>query len=342
MEDITAVPSFPEERIKKRGIPGSTLKLIAIFVMLIDHIAATILDRTLITRGFYNMGMGTEGNAAASNLLNMIDGIMRMIGRLGFPLFCFLLVEGFVHTSNKRKYAIRLGIFALISEIPFDLAFSGKVFNFGYQNVFFTLLIGFLVMWGFQLVGERLKDKKWLPILSIAGAAGVGFIVFTSAQSIMFTVNSILLGFTGRDITPAVPYQRLLFIGMAVVAGIVLLIAYLKKNKEDRELEIFLADCTVLVAGILLANLLITDYSGFGVLTIAVMYALRRKPALSGLGGYLVLNIMSLSELTAIFAIIPIGLYNGERGLRLKYIFYAFYPVHLFILYLICRAMNII
>lgn len=340
MEDMTAVPSVPEVMTKKRGISGSTLKLIAIFVMLIDHIAATILEQTLLSRGFFNYN--TVASIDAANIqLYTIYRFMRGIGRLGFPLFCFLLVEGFVHTRNKGKYALRLGIFALISEIPFDLAFHGNAFYFEYQNVFFTLLIGFLVMWGFQVIRDKLKDKKWLPVLSVVGAAGAGYIVFVTVRSLIYTVTGFYESTTGRSLTATVFYlEKKIIIGAAVVTVIGLLAVFLTAKKKEG-IGVFLAACTVLVAGMLLADFMITDYSGFGVLTIAVMYALRKEPAVSAMGGYFVLNIMSLSELAAIFALIPIGLYNGERGLRLKYVFYAFYPVHLFILYLICKAMNI-
>ena len=138
---------------EKRGISGSTLKLIAIITMLIDHTAATILDRTLIARGLGNLSgdvQATQDFLVQNGTLYGIDMARRLIGRLAFPIFCFLLIEGFLHTRNVWKYAIRLGVFALISEIPFDLAFHAKFFYFQYQNVFFTLLIGVLVMIGFK------------------------------------------------------------------------------------------------------------------------------------------------------------------------------------------------
>ncbi len=342
MDDITTVQPAEEEYIRKRGIPGSTLKLIAIFVMLIDHIGATILEQMLISRGYflYNTVASTD---MANVRLYMIYSIMRMIGRLGFPLFCFLLVEGFVHTRNKGKYVIRLAMFALISEIPFDLAFHGKAFYFGYQNVFFTLLIGFLVMWGFQIIAEHLKEKRWLPVISVIGAIGAGWIAFQVIQSSVYILNGIVIGFRGTGLPPIFTSMgNEALVGVIVIVAAIFLLLYLIFKSEGERIGIFLVDCAVLAVGMVLANLLVTDYSAFGVLTIAVMYALRKQPLSAGLGGYITLNIMSLSELTAVFALIPIGLYNGERGLRLKYVFYAFYPVHLFILYLICKAMNLI
>lgn len=66
----------------------------------------------------------------------------RMLGRIAFPLYTFLITEGYVHTRNVKKYAARLLIFAFVSEVPFDYAFFGTPVYMGYQNVFFTLVLG--------------------------------------------------------------------------------------------------------------------------------------------------------------------------------------------------------
>ena len=102
------------------------LKTIAMVFMLIDHFAYVMIER----------GLGLGGN------LYMIDRVLRGMGRIAFPIFCFTIVEGFQKTSDVRAYLKRLVMFALISEIPFDLAFRGSIFNMTFQNVFWTLAFG--------------------------------------------------------------------------------------------------------------------------------------------------------------------------------------------------------
>lgn len=93
------------------------LKLLALVTMMIDHTGDVLLPQ-------YRW--------------------LRYIGRLAFPIYAFLIVEGYVHTKDVKKYLARLAMFAVISEVPFDLAFRGAVFDMGGQNVFFTLFLGLL------------------------------------------------------------------------------------------------------------------------------------------------------------------------------------------------------
>ena len=127
---------------KRQGLSGTTLKLMACITMLIDHIGASCLEAGLLVPLIASGTFSTD--PAAASLLQM-DRVLRYIGRLAFPIFCFLLVEGFLHTHDLKKYALRMLGFALISEWPFDWAFFSGVY-WGHQNVYFTLLLGLLAM----------------------------------------------------------------------------------------------------------------------------------------------------------------------------------------------------
>ncbi len=132
------------------GLSGSVLKTIAVITMFIDHLGAVYLERVMAAEGsFVDLQ-----NPGRMDVLGWVYILMRLIGRLAFPIYAFLIVEGFSHTRNPWKYLGRLSLFALISEIPFDMAFrltDAQVFSctlveFSYQNVFFTLAIGLLTI----------------------------------------------------------------------------------------------------------------------------------------------------------------------------------------------------
>ena len=159
--------------MERKGLSGSALKIIAIVTMLIDHIAATVIIR-ILKFGGYNDG------------LYQLYRVMRNIGRIAFPIFCFLLVEGFMHTRDREKYALRLGCFAAVSEIPFDLAFNGKVLEVGYQNVFFTLLLGLLTMMAYDAVMNQSRWSVWkrTALSTIAILAGMFAAEFLSTPDL--------------------------------------------------------------------------------------------------------------------------------------------------------------
>jgi len=146
------------EETKKFGLSGSTLKIIAIVTMFIDHIGAFLVEPILFKANPYMTRPILWGLTLEQ--LRTLDTSLRLIGRLAFPIFTFLIVEGLLHTRNKKNYLIRLSLFALISEIPFDLARSHVMFDFSYQNVFFTLAIGLSVLWAMQHYENQ--GWKWL------------------------------------------------------------------------------------------------------------------------------------------------------------------------------------
>lgn len=200
------------------SIKGSTLKIIAVVTMVIDHIGACVLQHVLNNNGVLaaavsgiNAILTLEGD---NRTLAILWWVMRMIiGRIAFPIYCFLLVEGFYHTRNVAKYAVRLLVFAIVSEIPFNLAFYQQPFDMVHQNVFFTLLISLLSIWGFSCVDTKLKGnifiKIFVAIIGMTGAgllntdygaSGVAFVLLLyifrynrSMQNIVGCVSSVLL-----------------------------------------------------------------------------------------------------------------------------------------------------
>ncbi|MBR0353740.1 MAG: conjugal transfer protein TraX [Oscillospiraceae bacterium] len=166
---------------EKRGVPGSVLKWVAILAMFIDHAAVILVYGW--AKFHHGWGPGVESTT--------FYYILRGIGRLGFPIFCFLLVEGFFHTRNRRKYLLRLGLFALISELPFDLAFRDTWKTFGrpeagfwarwgleftHQNVFFTLFLGLLavMLWDGLTRGGNEEGPVWRGLAAVVCALALG------------------------------------------------------------------------------------------------------------------------------------------------------------------------
>ncbi|MBO4838354.1 MAG: hypothetical protein J5493_03170 [Lachnospiraceae bacterium] len=126
------------------------LKVIAVVSMLIDHTADAIpWFRAASVRPLYLL--------------------MRCVGRLAFPLFAFLIAEGAVKTRNIWKYALRLAVFAVICEIPFDLKGEGRLFYWGHQNTLFTLLLGLLAIIGFRWLTEEKRKARRGKTAYLAG-----------------------------------------------------------------------------------------------------------------------------------------------------------------------------
>ena len=247
------------------GLNVFALKTIAILTMLIDHVGA----------GLYPSQIW-----------------FRVIGRIAFPIFAFLVCEGFFHTRNVRRYAVRLGIFAIISEIPFNLLHSYHLFDPDAQNVFFTLLIGLLTIYGVSACAQKNDNDPSSQYRRRQGADA-----------------------DAADIRGANENKR------AIEPGA------LKMNQ-----------LLVLLAGLVLAQLLRTDYGAFGVAIIFIFYIFhgRRRMALIFMAAAnltlgaidLVYGFMPLQALAAAAAA-PIMFYNGEKGPSLKYAFYIFYPAHI-------------
>lgn len=130
------------------GISASAIKRVAAVSMTLDHLAVVVLSPC-----FLAAGTGSEGQGAGWAIAYMV---LRCLGRVAFPLFCFLLTEGFLHTHSFLRYALRLFVFSLLSEPFFDLATTGSWIDLRHQNVFFTLLLGLCSMAGIRYFSRRI------------------------------------------------------------------------------------------------------------------------------------------------------------------------------------------
>lgn len=270
---------------KKKGLDALQLKIVALVTMLIDHIGAIIIPFLQV----YTEDMPTF------IVLEGLMVIMRLVGRISFPIFAFLIVNGFYHTSNRAKYLLRLSIFALISEPFFDVATSGVWLEFTHQNIFFTLALGLLATWGYDNIS---KDQRFNFI-------GGLFI--------------ILVGLIAANLRTDYGFYGILTI----------FIMYLFFENKTR-LSIMLVVLNLVLYGQSLSMWSAVSsfvHDGYGFVTTGGM----------GMVLQVLVYLQYIAQLFCLVALWPISKYNGQKGATKlnKYFFYAFYPVHLFILSLI-------
>lgn len=160
-----------ETRRIKGFLNANTLRLLAMIFMLIDHLWGTIVWGNLW---------------------------MTCVGRLAFPIFAFLISEGFFHTHDLKAYMKRLFIFALLSEIPFDLMLNGTMFYPFDQNVLFTLLLG---LWAISVLDKGRKDPTTKGrVLAIVKALGIWALsVVMMVDYGIIGVPTVLLFYLFRD-----------------------------------------------------------------------------------------------------------------------------------------------
>lgn len=113
--------------------------------MAIDHFAVIFFNNSFL-----------YGDIIINANYEKIYYILRAIGRISFPLFAFLLIEGIKHTRNIMNYGFRIFIFAIISEIPYDWGVFGKIVNIQHQNIFFELFLGLVLVSMFRLCENRI------------------------------------------------------------------------------------------------------------------------------------------------------------------------------------------
>lgn len=191
---------------------------------------------------------------------------MRMVGRLAMPIFAFCITEGYIHTRNRNKYLLRMGIFALVSEVPFDLAFEGNI-NLSHQNIMLSFFISIIALMLFDLIRGPKNELKgrcsvWRTILGVLAVIAMAVAaMLVKADYTVFAVIGVFLFYVFKDVNHYVrPIPGIAFLALTRTVGY---------------------------------------YCSTGL------------------------------------SIIPLLLYNGKKGKGLKWLFYAFYPSHLLLLYLL-------
>lgn len=265
-----AQPAAFSQRV---SLNGAQLKWIAILAMVADHGNARIV-KPLIQAGMTG--------------LQPLSSLFNVIGRLAFPLFAFLIAEGAAHTHNRRKYLGRLLLFALITEIPFDLCFYGQMAYWQHQNVLFTLGLGVAGIMALDHFSGR-------PLLQVCSAVALCLIAqLASTDYGLIGVGLILVLYATRASRPAL----CLFGGSWLLASSYLYAfasAFLKGYWPRMRLAAIVQWGTQLLA-----------YEGWALLSLAL-----------------------------------ICLYNGQRGKGMnKYFFYAFYPGHMLLIWLIHQGIS--
>ena len=135
------IGNTPETR---PGLDRFLLKIIAAAAMTLDHIAAVFVSYRQTPALFLTM---------------------RVVGRLTAPIMCFFIAEGFAHTSSKTKYALRLGVFAVISQVPYSLLHHGRPFAFDF-SMMTTLFLSFLVLCVYEYAGTMYLKLPLMMMLT--------------------------------------------------------------------------------------------------------------------------------------------------------------------------------
>ncbi len=287
MKSAKAVPYM-----KKIVFSNAVLKNIAYVTMFIDHFFAVVF-----------LEMIRQQSAAGGETTRMrgIYSAGRAVGRIAFVLFAYLAVEGFRYTRSRRAYLLRLGIFALVSEVPFDLAFSGQMIDHGSQNVYFTLFLGVLALVIWEWAGENARQLQRCHVSRRATDWRVCVAVFHMLQ---------FGGVACCCVAAYAMHTDYKYMGVLLIVTFYLM--------HDRELlPVIVTAGSVMLLGIWSANCL--KYKD----VYTVSYLLR----------------FSMRELYGLAAFVPIMLYDGSKGRQLpKAVCYGFYPAHLLLLHWVAET----
>ncbi len=235
------------------------LKLLACITMLIDHIGAIFFPDIMF---------------------------LRIIGRIAFPIYGFLITEGYTKTKNLKRYMFRLFILAIVSQIPYMLAFETKGLN-----VFFTLLAGILVM--------VILDKK-IDFLKLKDDNKIYKIIFeVSIYIVKFILILLIIGVIEKFESDYATY------------GVCIILCFRLFKNNFKKLTFVMLALNILYT-IPILKYFITSYG---------------------------VNFRVFLQTTCINSLFFIYNYNDTEGIKMQWLFYGFYPVHLIVLIFIRYAL---
>lgn len=265
---------------QKLDISGFTLKVLAIVGMTCNHAA----------------------HAFMPYMPHWVTFLLYSMGGITYPIMAFILVEGYLHTSNLKKYAFRLFLFALISQVPYTLLFGWVA------NVLFTLLMGLGLLWA----KDNIKSKPLFALIFIAIEVVSYWCDWAISGPLIVFAFYIFRkqGAKGIAKTMAIPY---------IISGVPALI------KLATEIAAMLTNSSQLVA----------NYS-FEVLTRSyIMLNMTGEPLLLSMNGFIQICALGYVLIGFSLAWFFLLFYKGKRGRSMKWFFYAYYPLHIFIIWAI-------
>lgn len=276
------IDSAHDSSMRKGGIDGFTLKVLAIISMTANHVAHV---------------MGSMMPWQATFLLHILGGVT-------YPIMAFLLVEGYLHTSNLKRYATRLLVFALISQVPFSLCLGA------HANVLFTLLMGLALLWAWDNIANR----------------GASLLVLLAITAISYFCDWSLIG-------PAI-----------------VLLFYLLRDKGTRGVIITMVLPYAFTIGSVMTSFIPELQNSIELGAIATSqgtdgsYRMLYLPGLPiYLSAALLSNAANIGYALVGFTIATVCIcnYNGKRGRSMKWLFYAYYPAHLAVIWGVKQLLSI-
>lgn len=167
-------------------LTATNLKLFGCAMMLCYYFSMTFLQRGMLGVDQFNYSQLLEQLSGSTlyMILASLAVFLQLLGGLAIPVFAYLLVEGFLRTKSYKRYLLRMLLFMLISEVPFDFAMSGKLWNWESQNFLVTLFISLIMLYGLRMYGK----SRWGKLLILLAA-----VLWTGMLRTQFGLCTVLL-----------------------------------------------------------------------------------------------------------------------------------------------------